>query len=84
MSNRPSTEERLGGQSPQRLIRYFVMFMAVLYCGLGAFMWLAPANMLPLQHTARQLLGFVFIFYGIIRFVRAYRQMFSKRYHDAQ
>ncbi|OUJ73698.1 hypothetical protein BXP70_11970 [Hymenobacter crusticola] len=78
MSNRLSTEERLGRQSPQRLIRYFVMFMAVLYCGLGVFMWVAPATMLPLQPTVRHILGVVFIFYGIIRFVRAYRQMFSK------
>jgi len=84
MSNRISTEERLGQQSPQRLTRYFVMFMAVLYCGLGVFMWVAPPNMLPLQPTARQLLGFVFIFYGIIRFVRAYRELFSKRYNDAR
>jgi uncharacterized RDD family membrane protein YckC len=84
MLDRPSTEERLGRQSPQRLIRYFVMFMAVLYCSLGVFMWLAPPNMLPLQPTARRILGFVFIFYGIIRFVRAYQQIFSKRHDDAR
>lgn len=82
MLNRPSTEERLGGHSAQSLTRYFIMLMATLYCCLGIFLIFAPPHMLQLPSTPRRLLGFVFIFYGIIRFVRVYRQHFQKSHDD--
>ncbi|RFP66128.1 hypothetical protein D0N36_05265 [Hymenobacter lapidiphilus] len=84
MSNLPHTHERLDrpSQSPG-LIRYFTLFMAVLYMALGISLWLVPAGMLRLDETARQLLAGVFVFYGIIRFVRTYQQYFKKNRHEA-
>lgn len=84
MSNLPPTHERLSrpSQSPG-LIRYFTLFMALLYMALGISLWLVPAGMIRLDETARQLLAGVFVFYGIIRFVRTYQQYFKKNRHEA-
>jgi hypothetical protein len=83
MLNIPNTEERLG-RSPQRVVRYFVLFMALVYVGLGVWLWLtashpSPAGaLLPLNATTRYILGAVFVIYGLIRFVRSYRQYSRK------
>ena len=77
--NRPTTEERLNRTDSPSLTRYFLLLMAVIYFGLGAYLCLAPATALNLPLNPRRLLGGVFIFYGIIRFVRVYRQYFQKK-----
>jgi hypothetical protein len=83
MLNIPTTEERLG-KSPQRIVRYFVLFMALVYVGLG--IWLLVSAQSPtadtivnLGPTARRVLGSVFILYGLVRFVRAYNLHFRKK-----
>jgi hypothetical protein len=84
MLNIPTTEERLG-KSPQRLVRYFVLVMSLVYLGLGIwFLW--SANQPPdssfigqLPSTARRVLGFVFIGYGLLRFGRGYQQYFRNK-----
>ncbi|WP_226186987.1 hypothetical protein [Hymenobacter nitidus] len=59
--------------------------MAIIYMGLGVMMWLPMANVFALPSTARRVLGAVFIFYGIIRFARTYRQHFQRnKTHDAR
>ena len=83
MLNIPTTEERLG-KSPQRLVRYFVLVMALVYLGLGVWLfWSAggPASggLLQLGATGRRVLGGVFILYGLIRFVRGYQANFRKK-----
>ncbi|TGE20344.1 hypothetical protein E5K00_20295 [Hymenobacter aquaticus] len=78
MLNRSTTEERLNSKSPQRLVQYFTLMMALIYMGLGVLMWLPMANVFALPTTARRVLGVVFIFYGIIRFARTYRQHFQR------
>ncbi len=85
MSNLPTTEERLG-QSPQRLVRYFVLFMSLVYVGMGAWLaWTADQPASPvLAHLTQigvsgfrlRLLGLFFILYGLFRFVRSYRANF--------
>ena len=84
MSDLPPTHERLKrpGQSPG-LVRYFTLFMAVLYVALGVSLWLVPAGMLRLDEMARQLLAVIFVFYGIVRFVRTYQQYFKKDRDEA-
>ena len=77
--NRPTTEERLNRSDSQSLLRYFLLVMAIVYFGLGVYLCLAPTTAINLPPSARRLLGGVFIFYGIIRFVRVYRQHFQKR-----
>lgn len=83
MLNIPTTEERLG-KSPQRLVRYFVLTMALVYLGLGLWLWLAAdrpttAGLIELGPTARRVLGAVFMLYGLIRFIRGYQTHFRKK-----
>ena len=83
MLNLPTTEERLG-KSPQRLVRYFVLVMALVYMGLGIWLfWSAngPASggLLQLGPTGRRVLGGVFILYGLTRFIRGYQANFRKK-----
>lgn len=77
-----TTEERLG--SPQRIVRFFTLFMSLVYAALGTWFWLtvykpSPAGtLLPLGPKARMVLGTVFILYGLIRFVRTLRTQFRQ------
>jgi len=85
MLNIPTTEERLG-RSPRHIVRYFMLFMSLVYAGMGA--WLAwtvsqpasPVTMhfaqIGLTGNRLRLLGLVFIIYGLVRFVRSYRANF--------
>lgn len=82
MLNLPTTEERLG-QSPQRLVRYFVLLMALVYLGLGIWLWWSATQptgggLLQLGPVFRRILGAVFIVYGLLRFGRGYRAHFRK------
>jgi len=87
MLNTPTTEERLG-KSPQRIVRYFVLVMALIYLALGIWLLLtagkaSPAGtLLPLSPTTKKVLGGVFVAYGVLRFVRAYQQNFRKPSDD--
>ena len=83
MLNIPTTEERLG-KSPQRLVRYFVLLMALVYLGLGAWLfWSANdttgGGMLQMGRTGRRVLGGVFFLYGLLRFIRGYQANFRKK-----
>ena len=78
----PPTEERLG-KSPQRLVRYFVLIMALVYMGLGAWLWWISGQpvgggLLQLGPIGRRVLGSVFIGYGLLRFIRGYQAHFHK------
>ncbi|WP_310391515.1 hypothetical protein [Hymenobacter sp.] len=83
MLNIPTTEERLG-KSPQRLVRYFVLLMALVYLGLGVWLWWSAAQpsgggLVQLGPTARRVLGSVFIIYGLLRFGRGYQANFRNK-----
>lgn len=77
MTNRPTTEERLMSRTGSKsFVRYFLLFMTLTYIGLGIYLWLAPPPALNLSLMNRRILGGIFVFYGIIRFVRTYQQHF--------
>ena len=83
MLNIPTTEERLG-KSPQRLVRYFVLAMALVYIGLGVWLWWSATQptgggLLQLGPVGRRVLGSVFILYGLVRFGRGYQTYFRKK-----
>lgn len=82
MSNRLTTEERLGQSSPRRLMRYFFLIMTLVYIALGVYLWLVPVEALNLAPSTQKILGGVFVFYGILRFVRTYRQYFPSPSSD--
>ncbi|PJJ48721.1 hypothetical protein [Hymenobacter chitinivorans] len=85
MFDRPTTEERLNRSSSRGLVPYFTLLMALVYTGLGIMMWLPQANIFALPTTTRRILGSVFIFYGILRFARTYRQHFQQnKNHNAR
>ena len=76
MLNRPTTDERLGRDNSRGLVRYFLLLMALVYTGLGIYLLVAAPQAFPMPILWRRLLGAVFVFYGILRFVRVYRQHF--------
>ena len=83
MFDRPTTEERLG-KSPQRLVRYFVLLMSLVYLGLGIWLWQSAGQppgdgLVQLGPTARRVLGAVFVLYGLLRFGRGYYANFYKK-----
>lgn len=83
MLNLPTTEERLG-KSPQRLVRYFVLIMALVYLGLGVWLFLSASEpsgggLIQLGTTGRRVLGGVFVLYGLMRFIRGYQANFRKK-----
>lgn len=82
MLDLPTTEERLG-KSPQRLVRYFVLTMALVYLGLGVWLLWSAGNpttggIIELTPMTRRILGAVFILYGLVRFWRGYQAHFRK------
>jgi hypothetical protein len=77
-----NTDERLNQQRQPQPMRYFMLLMAVVYMGLGTFLILAPQGMFNLPRSTRQIVGGLFVFYGLIRFVRTIRQHFRQR-HDS-
>lgn len=81
MLNRQTTEERVGRRSTQLVVRYFSLFMAIVYIGLGIFLFFASPEVLSLSPTVQRILGGVFVLYGFIRLVRTYQQYFKKP-HD--
>ena len=84
MLNRETTDERLGKRSSLGVMRYFSLVMSVAYIALGVYLFIASPEAFSLSPAVQQILGGVFVVYGIIRFVRAYRQMSFSRYDDAR
>ncbi|WP_400192424.1 hypothetical protein [Hymenobacter sp. B81] len=69
-----NADERIGQRPAQRVMRYFTLLMALVYMGLGVFLFMAPDGMLTLSRTPRQIVGGLFVLYGLVRFVRIIRQ----------
>ncbi|MET4108944.1 hypothetical protein [Hymenobacter sp. UYP22] len=84
MSDLPPTHERLGTRRQSSVVRYFTLIMSVVYALVGVALLLAPSGTLNLPNMPRYLLAGVFVFYGIIRFVRTYQQHFTKNRDDAR
>lgn len=83
MLNIPTTEERLG-KSPRRLVRYFVLLMALIYVSMGVALWWTAnssttGGIIQLGPIARRVLGSVFIIYGLLRFSRGFQAGFGKK-----
>jgi hypothetical protein len=77
-----NSDERINSRRGQRTARrYFTMLMALVYIGLGTFLIVAPPGIFVLALTTRRIVGGLFILYGLLRFVREFRQHFRKR-HD--
>lgn len=78
MLNRETTDERLGKRSSLGVMRYFSLFMSAAYIALGVYLFVAAPEAFSLSPAVQQILGGIFVVYGIIRFVRTYQQHFKK------
>ncbi|OON70613.1 hypothetical protein B0919_00910 [Hymenobacter sp. CRA2] len=77
-----NADERIAGRQRLKTMPYFMLLMSLVYMALGAFVIAAPAGMIVLSQQSKRIVGALFILYGLIRFVRTFRQHFRKR-HDS-
>lgn len=63
-------------------MKYISLLMVLLYFGMGLYVLLAGEDRLPLSAQYKYIIGGMLIFYGFIRFVRAYQQYFKKNRRD--
>lgn len=66
----------------QNVMKYVSLLMVLLYCGMGTYVLVATQAQLPLPEQYRYIIGGMLLFYGFIRFVRAYQIYFKKNRHD--
>ncbi len=60
----------------RKFVYYFSMLMTLIYVGLGIFIIFADEEQMNLDipQNIKYLLGGILILYGVVRFVRAYKQ----------
>ncbi|ALI98757.1 hypothetical protein DC20_06975 [Rufibacter tibetensis] len=65
-------------------MKYVSLLMVLLYFGFGLYVLLSNPQQIPFPKEYKYILGGLLLFYGIIRFVRAYQQYFkkSRRYDE--
>lgn len=74
-TNRPN-------RNPGKYLKYFTLFMCLIYPGLGLFIMLSDTNQIALPQNYKTILGIMLIAYGVLRFYRAYKKYFSTNYPD--
>ena len=65
-------------------MKYVALLMALIYFCMGFYVLLASESQLPLSKQYKYIIGGMLIFYGIVRFVRAYQQHFKKNRRDEE
>jgi cytochrome c biogenesis protein CcdA len=79
-----NADERISRRRTPQPMRYLLLLIAAMYVALGAFLMAAPAGLFNLSTTGRRIGGSMLILFGLIRFVRTFRQHFRKRHDSAQ
>jgi hypothetical protein len=75
---RPRQENAYGN-----IMKYVSLLMVLLYFGFGLYVLLSSPKQIPFPNEFKYILGGLLLFYGFIRFVRAYQQYFKKpRRHE--
>ncbi len=69
-------------RGPGKALKYFTLFMCLLYPALGLFIMLSDNNQLALPSSYKTILGIMLIAYGALRFYRAYKKNSSTDYPD--
>ncbi|RNI30217.1 hypothetical protein EFA69_12015 [Rufibacter immobilis] len=59
-------------------MKYMSILMVLLYFGFGLYVLLSSPKQIPFPKEYKIILGGLLLFYGFIRFVRAYQQYFKK------
>lgn len=70
-------------RTPQRstyenVMKYVSLLMVLLYFGFGLYVLLSSPKQIPFPREYKYIFGGLLLFYGLIRFVRAYQQYFKK------
>lgn len=63
----------------QKIMKYFGLFMAVVYGLIGAFFMLIPDDLLGIAPLQKKMVGILFALYGLFRFYKTYRQYFGRK-----
>ena len=75
-SRRP-TEQRENG-TYHTIMKYVSLVMVLIYFGFGLYILLSTPEQIALPNEYKIIIGSLLLFYGFIRFVRAYQQYFKK------
>ncbi len=68
----------------QKFLKYFSLFMTLVYPALGLYLMLSSPEQLALQPQIKLILGVVLILYGIFRFYRTYIRYFKDKNYPGQ
>jgi len=69
-------------RGPGKALRYFALFMCLLYPALGLFIMFSDNTQFALPASYKIILGIMLIAYGALRFYRAYKKNSSAEYPD--
>jgi hypothetical protein len=64
----------------QKWLRYFNLFMTLVYPAVGIYILLSSPDQIALDKSTKVILGIILICYGIFRFFRTYRKNRSSHY----
>jgi hypothetical protein len=62
----------------QKFLKYFNLFMTLVYPAFGAYILLSSPDQIALDKTTKIILGIILICYGVFRFFRTYNRYFRK------
>ncbi|RNI28615.1 hypothetical protein EFB08_08220 [Rufibacter latericius] len=62
----------------ENVMKYVSLLMVLLYFGFGLYVLFSSEKQIPFPRDYKYIFGGLLLFYGLIRFVRAYQQYFKK------
>jgi len=63
----------------RKIMKYFGLFMAVVYGLIGAFVIMIPDDLLGIAPLQKTMVGILFVLYGLFRLYKTYRQYFGRK-----
>jgi surface polysaccharide O-acyltransferase-like enzyme len=63
----------------RKIMKYFGLFMAVVYGLIGAFVMMLPDDLFGIAPLQKKMVGILFVLYGLFRFYKTYRQYFGRK-----
>jgi hypothetical protein len=70
--------ERTPPTTAQKFLKYFGLFMTLIYPAFGIYLLVSSPQQLAIQPQVKQILGIMLIVYGLFRFYRAYMRYFKE------
>lgn len=70
--------QRPAEPSSHKFLRYFNLFMTLVYPAFGIYIMLSGPDQISLDARTKIILGAILVFYGIFRFFRTYNRYFRK------